>query len=781
MADKNRDMSHFGGWALLPVPFVTTGKSARPTCSHPRSLALACALALIPTLTFAQIAPQIDYLFPAGGQRGTTVDVEMAGKYMPGPCGVWVDGSGIVSKTKTTEGRLQLAIAADAALGNHFVRIFSVQGGSTPRPFVVGELPEMIEHSSESPQSIAFPVTVNGQLNPQGDVDQFQLVLKAGQQIVCAVEARRFGSPSDTTLRLLDSAGRVVAIGNDHRGLDALLAYRCTTDGNFVLQLYNFDLSGRPNHVYRLTLTDGPYVDYAFPPGLQRGLKSTVGLFGWNLSTGNTLAYSAMPNPEESLHQVVIPNSPNRLAIPVGNWPEKIEAEPNDDAASAQAISVPMTVNGRFAKPADADVFRFAAKKGQQVKIDVAAAELGFATDTVLTVSNDKDAVLKTVDDDRGTPDPSLLFTATADGDYTVTLKERAARGRADLIYRITFAEPEPDLQISVKTSEYAMESGAELEIPVTITKQDGFAEEFELTATGLPTGVTVETQQLAAKSPAAVKLKFVAAKNLPFPASTIRIVARSTLNGKPIERIAQAAVTMFPGAKPLHTEQLWLAVRPHIPFTLSLPGQILEAPRMAAFPFPVTAVREEGFADAIRLVGVDRDRRGTVVPMSGMIKQNETGGTIPLIVQKKAIEGTTHRCRVMGVIDVTGPDGKQYPVFHVGKGTMLMGCQPNLLTLAVEPSQVTWRTGETIEVTVTAVRRTTMNDVTVSALVPDDLVGIEIQSMKLSVNQLQSTLKMRIAPDAKLPPRAVVQLRAESSRNGLPIYAAAPLTVVAP
>lgn len=746
-----------------------------------RSAFFVLAFALSSATSFAQTAPQIGYLFPAGGQRGTKVDVQLAGKYMPGPCGVWIDGSGVASETDTTEGRLRLSIDADAVAGDRYVRIFSVQGGSTPRPFVVGELPEIIEHPGEEAQPTSFPLTVNGQLTPQGDIDQFQLSLKAGQQIVCSVAARTIGSSCDTTLRLLNSSGRIVAISNDHRGLDALLVYRCETAGDFTLQLYNFDLSGRPEHVYRLTITDGPYLDYAFPPGVRRGVKSTVTLHGWNLANGNTASYSTTPNADNTSHEITISGAANRLTVPVGDSPEHLETEPNNDTESAQLVTFPVTVNGRFADPGDVDVFRFTATKAQQLKLNVAASTLGFATDPVLTVSDDAGKILKTIDDAAGSRDASLLFTAPADGDYFVTLKDVAERGHVEFIYRLTMAKPKPDLRLTVKTSEFSLESGAELEVPVTLTKLDGFAEEFEVTAIDLPQGVTVEAQKFPAKSPASVKLKLSAANDLPFPASPIRIVARYTRDGKQIERAAQAAVTLVPGAVPFRTEKLWLAVQPHIPFTLTTTTIILEANRMAAFRFPVTATRDEGFTDPIRLLGVDPDRRGTVVPIAGQIDQGSLAGSIPLTIQKIAVEGTTHRCRVMGVVEITGPSGKQHPVFHVAKGSMAMGCQPNLLTLSVEPGQVIRRAGGTIEVTGTLVRRTTMGDVTISATIPNHPASLDFKPITLSADQSQARLKLRLREDVPLPPRMNVQLRAESTRDGLPVSAIATLQLVAP
>jgi hypothetical protein len=746
-----------------------------------RNVLLTVAIFLCSAGAFAQTTPQIGYLFPAGGQRGSNVDVHLEGKYMPAPCGIWVDGSGVSSQTETTEGQLRLSIAKDAAPGNRLIRIVSVQGGSTPRPFVIGDLPEQLEHNNETAKAIKFPVTVNGQLNPQGDIDEFELLLNPGQQIVCAVAARSIGSPCDTTLRLLDSDGRVVAISNDHRGLDALLVYRSSTSGTFTLQLYSFDLSGRPEHVYRLTVTDGPYLDYAFPAGLQRGTESALRLAGWNLAGGSSASYSATPSAMEMVHEIMLPGCPNRLLVPVGESAECSENEPNNTVKAAESVVIPLTVNGRFAEPGDVEFFRITATKSQKLKFDIAAAKLGFATDALLTISNDQGRILKTIDDAPGTRDPSLLFTAPADGEYIVALTERAERGDSNFIYRLTIAEPRPDLRITVKTSEFAIESGAELEIPVTLTKLDGFSDEFELTAIDLPTGVTVDSQMLPAKSSASAKLKFHAAEGLHFSGKPIRIVARFKRDGKSVERVAQAAVTLVAGAAPIRTGKIWLAVTPHVPFTLATTTVILEANRMAAFRFPVTTVRDEGFQGQIRLVGVDPDRRGTVIPLSGMINYDSNTGAIPLIIQSKAVEGTTHRCRVMGVVEVDGPDGQKHLVFRVAKGSMAMGCQPNLLTLSVEPNRVTRRPGGVIEASVAVVRRTSMGNVTISATIPQYPKGLNFKPVTLTSDQTQATLRLRPVDSVQLPPRVTLKILAESLCDGLPISAATTLTLVAP
>ena len=82
----------------------------------------------------------------------------------------------------------------------------------------------------------------------------------------------------------------------------------------------------------------------------------------------------------------------NEPRLEVGDVPEILEQEPNNTIAQAQAVSIPVTINGHIdggavsgGKP-DEDYFRFHASKGEQLSIDVAAARLGSPLDSVIEV-----------------------------------------------------------------------------------------------------------------------------------------------------------------------------------------------------------------------------------------------------------------------------------------------------------------------------------------------------------------------------------------------------------
>ncbi len=109
------------------------------------------------------------------------------------------------------------------------------------------------------------------------------------------------------------------------------------------------------------------------------------------------------------------------------------------------------------------------------------------------------------------------------------------------------------------------------------------------------------------------------------------------------------------------------------------------------------------------------------------------------------------------------------------------MGCQPNLLTLSVEPNQITRRSGEVIEVSVSAVRRTAMGNVTISAAIPQYPKSLHFKPITLASDETRATLRLRLDESVQLPPRVTLEILAESSHDGLPISAAATLKLVAP
>jgi hypothetical protein len=118
-------------------------------------------------------------------------------------------------------------------------------------------------------------------------------------------------------------------------------------------------------------------------------------------------------------------SSLNKATLAVGNEPEVLEREPNDTPAHAQVISLPVTMNGHInagtggntktGGKSDEDYFRFHAKKGQSLSIQVAADRLDSPLDSVIEVL-----------DTQGNPIPRA--TVRCQTQTTTTLSDRDSR-----------------------------------------------------------------------------------------------------------------------------------------------------------------------------------------------------------------------------------------------------------------------------------------------------------------------------------------------------------------
>ena len=123
-----------------------------------------------------------------------------------------------------------------------------------------------------------------------------------------------------------------------------------------------------------------------------------------------------------------------RSRSPTG--PRSSRPSPTTSPAKAQAITLPVVVNGRIDKPTDVDCYRFTAKQGQRVFIDCWAWRVDSQLDGTIMVYDDQGKELGYSGDFAG-KDPFLDFTAPADGAYVVKVWDFIYGGSSDHFYRL--------------------------------------------------------------------------------------------------------------------------------------------------------------------------------------------------------------------------------------------------------------------------------------------------------------------------------------------------------
>lgn len=510
-------------------------------------------------------APKFTTLFPAGGQQGTQVTTTVSGTLDPWPLKIHSSSPGLEITAEKDKGKLAIRIAPDAAPTIHWFRLYNDEGATPPIPFVVGLIPEMQETEPNNEVSGAnpvesLPVTVNGVLSKSEEVDSFRVTLKKGQTLVASLRGNTtLGSPMDAVLQVVSADGFVLEQNDDFHGLDPQLTYSAPKDGEYVVRTFAFPstpnssirFSGGSQYVYRLTLTAGGFADFAVPLAVTRQAPGQVQVSGWNFD-GPVVPADGPQIGDRML--LTAPGAANAVAAKLVDHPSLVETE----GESPQELTPPVSVTGRIASPGEVDEYRMQAKKGQRLTFSLEARSLQLPIDPVLTIVNDKGSVLREIDDaSRNDRDVELAFSVPADGPLLLKIKDLHGRGGNRYAYRFTVVETTTDYTLTVDSEQFNVKADKPTEITVKIDRKNGFDEDIEISAEGLPEGVTAEPVVSNAKGKEAKEIKLKLTTTLEAPtAGAFQIVGLS--KGKAAyKRAATAAI-------PNHTQttsDVWLTV----------------------------------------------------------------------------------------------------------------------------------------------------------------------------------------------------------------------------
>lgn len=524
-------------------------------------------------------APTFEYLYPPGGQQGTTVEITAFGAFDPWPVNAWSDHPGVHVESGAEKGKLSVRIDKEVPAGPRLLRLFNAEGASAPRVFVVGDPPEAAESEpnnelSQAGRIATLPATVNGRLETRGDVDSYVVQLEAGQTLVASVQGRRLGAPMDALLHLHDDAGNPIAFAHDGLGLDPLLVYRAERPGAYVVRIAAFadppaadvSFAGGANFVYRLSLTTGPFVRRAFPLGVTRGTKSTVQLLGWNLGAdgrSEPREVDATQAAAAADHLMIpAPGGEHGLRIEIGDGPDLIDAGENATGASGAPHSAPVALNGTIARPGEEDALRFAAKKDDKFVLTVRAGAAGSPLDARLRIEDEAGKRLADDDDSAGAGDPRLEWAAPADGVYRAVVGDLNGLGGAEFDYRLSVVRPAPRVSATVDAHEYRLAAGATATIKLAVTRVNGHADALVASAVDLPPGVTCADAEVPAAG-GEVTLTLTAAADAASASVPIRIVLRGPDPQHPPITAVFGLTDGAGQALVARTEAIWLTVTP--------------------------------------------------------------------------------------------------------------------------------------------------------------------------------------------------------------------------
>ncbi len=524
--------------------------------------------------TLVAAPPNVTALFPAGCQVGQSVEVTAQGSLGEKPQ-AWISREGVKLEFAESGNKFKIIVAENAAPGLCWIRVFNAEGASPLRPFVIGTLAEVAEkepnNSAKDAQKLeSSQVVVNGVLDKGGDVDTFAVSLKAGQSLVASLMAKgTLGSPMDGVLQVLGPRGFVMEHNDDDHGLDPQIVFTAPSDGEYGVRVFAFPetanssiaFAGGANFIYRLTLTTGAFVDHAEPMSVGR-VASTgetpavqrLRLHGWNLPP--ELAEVPADAGANDLFVVRHALLGNTLALPVEPHPSVVEL--TERPLEPQEFALPSSMTGVIGKPGEVDVFRLKLAAKQAIVIRTDARSAGSPLDPVLRILKSDGSQLQEVDDgSKGDFDPDANFTAPAEGEYRVAITDRFGLGGPRFFYRLTALASQPDFELRVAADSFVLTPDKPLEIPVTVDRQRGFAQDIEVIATELPEKVTAEPVVSAKSGDSAKSVKLVLKTEAGVTFTGPVHIRGRVKTEPPIEKPASATLTAFNTT----TRELWLTV----------------------------------------------------------------------------------------------------------------------------------------------------------------------------------------------------------------------------
>jgi hypothetical protein len=397
-------------------------------------------------------APHLETVSPISMPPGSALDATLYGSGLldksakliftrSGAAAVGFGGR--VLETRDSSALIRIEVPQDASPGAYELTLSTAAGQSDNAIFLVDPTP--VHHGADPLQP---PISVTGTIHYR-DPERFWFEAKKGQALVFEVRARRFGSPVDSVLRILDEKGKAVAQNDDGNfpgvadNKDSQIFHTFTEEGRYQVEIRN---------LVRVTGEDFPY---------------------------QLLVYPAVP------HANVMLASDQPYVDAGGDGVIGINVERLFGFDGSVELSVAGLPDGVIADPAVVP----AGETTGKIQLHARGAKAGVHS-TVQVFG-------------KGVELPAWRSVKISGGDgegQTFYLLDRAA---------LVVTEP-PAFVLEADVSRVNLVRGGKAEVPVQIQRANDFTADIELYVDGLPQGVTADPI-IAHKGESNVKIRLIA------------------------------------------------------------------------------------------------------------------------------------------------------------------------------------------------------------------------------------------------------------------------------
>ncbi len=360
-----------------------------------RRIILTILCAIISTTLYAQKL-SLGYLYPSGGQVGTTVEIEAGGLNINKATKVLFSHEGISAEIEPIKEsaakkrkrrrlndqsspqladrvKLRITIAADVPCGMYDLRLQGVSGVSNMLPFEVASYPNFVENnraSQRNPNRVtSLPAVLCGYVTP-GGVDYFNFEGEKGQTIVATVKARQMvpyiadAVPGwfQPVLKIVDSEGREVAYSDDyHHNVDPVIITTLPKNDNYTVIIHDAIYRGREDFNYRIHLGVIPFVTGRYPAYGTVGKSVKQQLEGVNLGTTtakikvkkagyNSLTFTNSIGTSDAVSFYALPKGVKHTQTPKEGAVLNVESAISDSLTSSAKVKR-YTINAQMREP----------------------------------------------------------------------------------------------------------------------------------------------------------------------------------------------------------------------------------------------------------------------------------------------------------------------------------------------------------------------------------------------------------------------------------------------
>jgi hypothetical protein len=387
---------------------------------------------------------------------------------------------------------------------------------------------------------------------------------------------------------------------------------------------------GASDYFYRLSVSAAPWIDAIVPNVVEPGKPTTVTVYGRNLPGSKpdpkaivedcvletmTMTVTAPAEAKDKLtytghvppamgwqdgFEVRVKNaigSSNPFLVGIARVPVVLDNGTNDTPETAQEVQLPCEIAGRVEKRRDRDWYTFNAKKGDTWNIEVLSSRLGAPTYMAIlmrlpaTKSEFYESPLQESNNQfamrffsRSEDPPNYRFVVPADGKYQLLVTSRAG----DTLYgprhnyAVRISQEIQEFRLIALSSEVDVpdalnvRAGGQAAFTVLAHRPDGFTSDIELSAEGLPAGVTC-TPQILNNIVRKTTLVLTATPEAASWVGEVKVKGVATINGTKVTQYARPAGIVWPIQPNQNTptasrleQGLWLSVRGKAPFTLT-------------------------------------------------------------------------------------------------------------------------------------------------------------------------------------------------------------------